>query len=130
MLRTTGSVEILRTLIDHGADVAAVDANQSTAFHAAALSDNTEVIDMLVEAGANIEARDCDACTPLHNATISLSHEALLCLLKHGANVNAQNSEFETPLMSAAKEAGTQGVAEVVNSLLRVDSDETIVDMF
>ena len=50
--------------------------------------------------------------------------------MKHGANVNAQNREFETPLMSAAKEAGTHGVAEVVNSLLRVDSDETIVGMF
>ncbi|CAB1117378.1 unnamed protein product [Ectocarpus sp. CCAP 1310/34] len=124
-----GHVEILRAIIEHGADVDAVDAQQRTALHAASCFNKTEAVDVLVEAGAHIEARDKDGCPPLHYAFGNLSHEALLCLLKHGANVNAQSNSLLTPLMKAGRQAGRQGAAEVVNSLLRAGADETIANV-
>ena len=92
-----GNVEILRAVIEHGADVNAVDTHQDTPLHCASYN--------------------------RHNR-----HEALLCLLEHGATVNTQTADLETPLMQAAIEAGRQGAAEVVDSLLRAGADETIVD--
>lgn len=129
-----GNVEILRALIDHGADVDAVDDHQRTALHHAAKYNKANAIHALVEAGANIAAHDTIGTTPLHEACMFLNHEAVVSLLAHGVNVNAQNDFFETPLMLAAgyvvNVEGTQALREagkVVDSLLRAGADETIV---
>eukprot|EP00752_Nemacystus_decipiens_P010676 g9507.t1 len=123
-----GHVEILRAMIEHGADVNAVNTKQCTALHCAVVSSNPEVCDVLIEAGANVEARDNRGATPLHFAAIRPSLEASIRLLKHGANINAQYGEMLTPLVLAASVAGAQGAAEVVECLLRADVDETIAD--
>lgn len=123
-----GHVEILRAVIEHGADVDAVDANQCTALHHAALNDEAEAIDVLVGAGAKIEAQHRYDFTPFHCAANRLSHEALLRLLKHGAVVDARTDLLETPLILAATQAGIEGAAEVVESLLRAGADETMAD--
>ena len=129
-----GRVEILRALIEHGADVDAIDAMYRTALNFAAKFNQTEAIDVLVEAGANIEAPASASYTnysPLHSASNGLNREALFCLLNHGANINAQAKVnfATTPLMMAAAEAGTQGAAEVVEFLLREGADETVVSI-
>ena len=123
-----GHVDILRAAIEHGADEDAADAHQITALHRAAFFDRTEAIDVLVEAGANIEARATDRSTPLHDAAGGLSLEALSALFKHGAYINPKNTNRNTPLHFAALGGGTQGAAEVVDMLLRLGADETIVD--
>ena len=123
-----GYVDIVRAVIEHGADVDAADTHQRTALHAAAWYNRAGAIDVLVEAGTNIESRDARGRTHVHNASYNLSHKALQSLLIHGATVNAQSDTLTTPLIMAAAKAGTQGAAEVVNALLRAGADETIVD--
>lgn len=81
-----------------------------------------------MEAGASIEARNEGGHTPLHEAAEGPSVKALLALLKHGADINAQNVREETALHWAAKTAGRQGIAEVVDSLLRSGADEAILN--
>lgn len=125
-----GRVEILTAVIEHGADVDAVDTNHNTALHIAAIFDRTKTVDILVEAGANIEARNRDGITPLYMASDNLSRKCSGCLLKHGANVNAQQNKLRTPLMLASAQAGLHGAAELVESLLRAGADETIVDLY
>ena len=122
-----GSVDIVRAVIEHGADVNAADTHQQSALHLATRCNKAGAIDVLVEAGANIEARTVSGFTPLHAACFHLNLEALLCLLKHGATVNAQDDTLLTPLTDAAAKAGTQGAAEVVDALLRAGADETII---
>lgn len=63
--------------------------------------------------------------TPLHAATRS---DILKTLVKHGAATNAKDSLHRTPLWYLAHSAGTEGVAEMVDFLLRSGADETIVD--
>lgn len=82
---------------------------------------------MLVGAGADTEARDQSDFRPIHLASEQLCHEALVSLLERGANVNAQTGTIQTHLMLAAAQAGRQGAAEVVDSLLRAGADEAIV---
>ena len=124
----SGHVDILRAVINHGADVCAADTFQNTALHASADCNKAEAIDVLIEAGANIEARNSDGWTPLLNASNNASLDALTALCRHGAQVNAQDSYLQTPINRAAAHAGTQGAAEMVDILLRSGADETIVD--
>ncbi len=119
-----GHVDILRAVIEHGADVEATDDDQATALHYCA---EAEAIDFLVEAGANIEAKDGEGCTPLHCAAAYLSIEALTALLEHDANINAQDNVLGNSLYRAAANAGEQGAADVVDFLLRSGADETVV---
>ena len=123
-----GLVEILEALVDNGADVNAVDDTNVTPLHTAARFNKARSIHVLVEAGADINARSSGGRTPLHHAAFTLSHGALLALLRRGVDVNAQDENGETPLHDAAREGGTQGAADVVNSLLRSGADETILN--
>ena len=52
-----GHVEMLRVLIEHGADVEIGNISHFTALHAAAHFNKTEAIDVFVEAGGDIESR-------------------------------------------------------------------------
>lgn len=51
-----GHIEILKAIIEHGADVDAVNIQQATALHLASLENNAEAINVLATSGANIEA--------------------------------------------------------------------------
>ena len=121
-------VDILRAVIDYGADVNAADTEQRTALVVATQHDNAEAIGVLVEAGANVEAPNSAGKVPLHAAAAALRLEALTALLRYGAHVNVQTVFLVTPLHCAAARAGIQGAAEVVDVLLRSGADETIVD--
>ena len=52
----------------------------------------------------------------------------MLALLEHGADVNAQDEDQDTPLHVAVYNAGEQGAAEVIDSILRSGADETILN--
>ncbi|CAM9118006.1 unnamed protein product, partial [Scytosiphon promiscuus] len=122
-------VAILRVLVEHGADVDRCATGQITPLHTAAESNDVESIHVLAEAGADLEARCGDGLTPLHKAVTCLNLEAVIALLKHGADVNsADEDEEETSLLYVATHAGTRGVAEIVDVLLRSGADEAIVD--
>ena len=128
-----GHVDIMRVLIEHGADfMKYVDTwSEMTVLHAAAPSNTVGAIDVLVEAGANVEARDRYGETPLHCAAEKLTTKVALALLKHGANVNAQDLRRSTPLHRAAALAGRhcagrQRAADMVDLLLRSGAEETI----
>ncbi len=122
-------VEILRALIEHGADVKAGDIDGDTALHVASEHDEVEAVAVLVEAGADIEARGLERRTPLHAAARRLSLRVLAALLEHGANANAQRTYHNvTPLHCAATFSSNRRCGEVVDLLLRSGADETLLD--
>ncbi len=123
-----GHVGVLTALIEHGADVNAARTSGLTALHIAALWNTAPVINALLEAGADIEHESGNGGTPLHAATTSRSIAAALVLLKHGASASKQNTAGRTPLHVAAANAGTLGIADVVDLLLRRGADEKAVD--
>ena len=71
-------VDVVRQLIDHGADVAAQDETKSTPLHLAAFSASVEIVQMLIERGANVVAQDGSNVTPLHCASSTVSSKAKL----------------------------------------------------
>lgn len=126
-----GHVDVLKTLLQHGADVNAASSRGLTALHYAAVRNQAGAIDALVEAGADIEARVHDhggGGTPLHASAVMRCREATRALLRHGANVHVQNVFGFTPLHGVARQGGREGAAETADLLLRSGADELITD--
>lgn len=127
-----GSADAVRLLIKHGAAVSDRSQIGHTALHSAAQSNTVETIQALVEAGASLEAGDMSGDRPLHYAAgggyaESINPNAALALLNLGAEVNAQTDYAQTALHLAASRAGQEGSVEVVDLLLALGADETIV---
>ena len=101
--------DIVRALVEAGADVNAKNVNLSTPLHYAALQgvsddESDEGVKALIEAGADVNARNCDQETPLHLALCDIDSEALgslaivRTLVEAGADVNAQTECGYTPM--------------------------------
>lgn len=96
-------VEVVRILIDSGADVNAVDANRNTPLHVACqhgTSGRNSVVKLLIERGAHLDLRNVDNEVPLYlitewnrreksNDFRPLEHFTLKCLCARAMNQNA-----------------------------------------
>ena len=70
---TDSNADIVKLLIDHGADVAAQDETRSTPLHLAAYCGSTETVLLLIDNSADVTARDRRNRTPLHLALSKVS---------------------------------------------------------
>ncbi len=61
-----GNIDVVRFLIDQGADVSAITSDQSTPAHLAAAHGNTSVLEVLLDAEGSSNAKDIKGRTPLH----------------------------------------------------------------
>jgi ankyrin repeat protein len=96
-------IRCLILLIEHGADVNAVDAINRTPLHIATYNDAAyPVAEMLLEAGAKVDLLDGSGETALYIATkYDAPVEFLSLLLENGAEVNNGGSNGKYPLMHA-----------------------------
>jgi ankyrin repeat protein len=75
-----------KLLITNGANVNAVDRNNSTPLHLASGSGITEIAEILVENGANVNAVNISGLTPLQAAEMNGAKEIMELLIKHGGH--------------------------------------------
>ncbi len=113
-----GNVKLAASLIDKGADIAAVDAKGNQPLHAAAAAGQADVVHLLLEKGANVHAVGDYDRMPLHLAVRAGSVEVAEILLAAGADINARSYENEAPLHLAAE----GGHAEMIRFLLERDA--------
>ena len=120
------SIEVLQTIIDHGADVNATNTRNETALARACAYKNESAIKVLLNARADPNiADDTYGDTCLHKiVTGDCSIEVLQAIIDHGANVNATNAIDETALARACayKNEGA------INVLLNARADPNIAD--
>ena len=67
-LLTSGQLEVVKWLVEKGADVNATNKDGRTVLHSAADSGQLDVVKWLVEKGADVNATDKDGKTVLHMA--------------------------------------------------------------
>lgn len=88
--------QVVKLLIQWGADIDVASDEGKTPLHSAAESGNTEAIRLLIKSGANLNVLDKDEETPLCKAIRNDHVEAVKLLLDSGANVNAGQKELLT----------------------------------
>ncbi|HEY3330234.1 MAG TPA: ankyrin repeat domain-containing protein [Capsulimonadaceae bacterium] len=102
-----GNVEIIRALMDAGADANVRAATGETPLHTAAVEE-PELVKLLIASGADVNASDEGEDTAMHGAAVGGHVVAGVALLEAGADIDPQNGEGYTPLDLARKYGQTE----------------------
>ncbi len=94
----TNSIDVVKVLLENGADVNAVDDEKIAALHIAAKEGYVDVARVLIQNGADVNAVDVRKLTALHYAGWKGHVDVVKVLMKNGADVNAVDSENQTAL--------------------------------
>ncbi len=105
-----GNGEIVKILLDSGADINAVSKNRFVAapLQGAAASKRLEIARLLLARGAKVNTRGEGGGSPLHEAAGNGQIEFAQLLLDHGADVNAKDDDSKTPLTIALEYKQTE----------------------
>ena len=117
-----GSVEEVKMLLDHGADVNGAEPKQlQNALMWAASEGHAEVVDLLIQRGANVNAASKAGFTPLVFATLKNDAPSVQRLLAAGADPNyalpdqtkvltvaAANSSYAAAIALARRRGGSE----------------------
>uniref|UniRef100_A0ACD5TI05 Uncharacterized protein n=1 Tax=Avena sativa TaxID=4498 RepID=A0ACD5TI05_AVESA len=115
----SGLVDIVRYLLDHGANPDNVDERGFTPLHEAAKIGFCEVVELLLSRGAYVDPFSTEHGTPLHVAVIHEQDGALKILLDHHADCNKILGSFSSPLMLAMHSRSVK----CVNLLIEAGAD-------
>lgn len=98
------SLEYIKLLLSHGADIAASDILGEGALHYAARNRSAEVPKFVLDQGIDVERSSKQGLTALHCAVSSRNSDICWLLIERGANVNRKcYGKGETPLTLAVK---------------------------
>ena len=87
-----GHVEVLRVLLEGGANAERTNANQRTALHRAAWNGYLEACRLLLDWGAKVNPVDKWKDTPLHDAAWNGHLSVVKLLVERGADVRLRNA--------------------------------------
>jgi ankyrin repeat protein len=107
-------VEVVKYLVDKGADVNAGDSSKTVPLHSLAVRNNTEAIRLLLAKGAVIDAKDYGGHTALHYAAMSDAADAAALLIEKGADIESRDDYERTPLLLCARERGGPNTTRVL----------------
>lgn len=111
--------EVVRTLIEAGANVNEPGSYGQTMVMLAADHKNLEILQLLIEAGADVNRANEYKIAPLASAAEQGSKEVVALLLKSGAKVNARNTYGGTALQVAV----LRGYIDIVKMLIDAGAD-------
>ena len=104
-----GHVKVARFLLEHGANLTALNVDMETPLHLASERGRVEVANLLIERGADVSAcMNGSWDTPLHVATCFGHVEVARLLIEHGADVTVNGDTGWTPLHVASRVGGVE----------------------
>ncbi len=120
----SGHTEIVKTLIDVGAEVNANGGEGFTALALAAGSGRTDTLEVLLQAGAHVNTQDGEGWTALMYASEAGHTKIVKALLENHAEVNLQSNEGDTAL-ALAEFQGHKTIVEMLRQSGAVDREES-----
>ncbi|KAI1921726.1 hypothetical protein LOZ58_004207 [Ophidiomyces ophidiicola] len=109
-----GDDEVVRLLIENGANIDAVCSIRNTVLHYAAMSCNVDTINLLINLGLTVNSNRETAFTPLHAAASALNEPAIRVLIDRGAKVQCISSDLNSPLLLAASHEDSGAALELL----------------
>ena len=119
-----GNKEMIRLLLNEGADVNAKDKDGRTALMDAVWQEDEEIVQLLLDKGADINAKDKWSGTALMDAVWQGNEKMVRNLIDGGADVDAKDKDGRTALMGAV----LQEDEEIVRILLDKGADVNTKD--
>ncbi|MBQ3565300.1 MAG: ankyrin repeat domain-containing protein [Alphaproteobacteria bacterium] len=119
-----GSLDVVRFLMEHGANVNIRDSHGTFPIIKAAERGYIGIIELLLEHGADINSQDGNKQTALHRAAYNGQIDTMSFLLQRGASFDMTNSYGETPLFSAS--AALSNSADAVSVLLNYNAESQL----
>lgn len=116
---------VVDMLLEHHADVNAVDESQRTPIHIAASQGATELVARSIKAGAKVNKRDAEGNSALHLAIRCKARSAVIELLHHNATLQDRNEQSENILHIAAY-ADCQSIVRLLFQHDKVDVTEVV----
>ncbi|KAF4454921.1 hypothetical protein F53441_2660 [Fusarium austroafricanum] len=116
--------DIVKVLLDNGADPNAQSRNNQTALVASIKADNNDITELLLERGADVSMLDRYGRSPLYLASRRGNLKAAQQLLDKGADVSALTQDGFTPLRTACR----HNHLEVLKLLLERGADASMTD--
>lgn len=120
-----GDLEMLKVLLEHGADVEVLDTAQRSPLFRAVLGGHLRLVQKLREVGSKTDVLDASGESLVHAAVRIHSAEILKYLLSLGVDVNLANASKETPLRVAI----ITGMADIAACLIGYNAKVTEVDV-
>ncbi|KAF7546869.1 hypothetical protein G7Z17_g8120 [Cylindrodendrum hubeiense] len=116
-----GSMEIMKTLIKHGADI---DTPEGYPLQAAAQNGHADIVELLLNHGAKVNAfsSHINSGTALQEACVVGDVDVARILLKRDANPDLGSGDFTNPLTAAT----SQGYSELVKLLLEAGANPNV----
>jgi len=128
-----GRGNIVRLLLENGANIDGLQIERETTLHLAASNGHENMVGLLLDKGANVDGKNDDGSTALHLAAKGGHEDVVKLLLDKVANIDDKNNDGDTALHLAA----SSGHVNIVNLLLsrgansneKNNKDETPLDL-
>jgi ankyrin repeat protein len=114
-----GQDEIVRLLLEWGADIEAFDQERRRPLHHAAMTGQKVIVKMLLEKGANVQVTDSSNSTPLHYAVEVDDIGTVRLLLDSKADIEAIDDKRRTALYRASG----KGRNKIIRLLIQQDAN-------
>jgi ankyrin repeat protein len=119
-----GNRQAALTLARDANEVAATEADGTTALHWAVRQNDYELVDRMLRTGADVNAANRYGVTPLKLAAINGEAKLLKRLLDSGGDANAAGADGETLLMTAARGGHVDAARVLIQRGAEVDARE------
>lgn len=120
-------LEIVKFLVDKGADVNAEDSKKVVPLHSLAVRNDAAAIEILIAKGAHVDAKDYGGNTALHYAAMYDAADAAALLIEKGTDIENRENYMRTPLILCARE---RGGPRTIKILLEAGADVNARDKF
>ena len=117
-----GKVQVVKSLIERGADPSLMDNRGWNSLHVAANGGDADIIDLIHTQVPNIESKTGDGCTPLMIAAFNSKLHAVKWFLEKGATVTREANSGANALHFAAEGGDTDIIDLIHTHLLNIES--------
>lgn len=123
-----GKPEIVKMLLDAGAQVNVKDNRGNLPLHHAAMKGHSAIIKTLMEAGSEINVQEKNGWSPLHCAAYWCHPEAVEVLIEHGCDISLLNKDQRSALHETCRspEQDEAKLGKIARILINKGSDINI----